>query len=77
MKKGQKGTTRFIATVSEREKKKVASIARRLEKDGLAIAHVSTLFGIITGEASVPLSELQSKYNTQGIRFESDREVGI
>jgi hypothetical protein len=77
MKKSGKEPTRFVATVAEAKKNQVASIARSLQKDGLSIDHVSSLFGIITGHTTLSLSELQAQYHAQGIHFESDREVGI
>lgn len=77
MNKGKKEATKFVATVAETQKGKVAGIARRLTKEGIVVEHVSSLFGIITGHAFMPLSELQAKYNTPDIQFEPDREVGI
>lgn len=77
MKTGKSKETKFIATVSEKKLKHVDKIAKDLSNDGLQIENVSKMFGIISGKSQSSIDELKTKYQSQNISFENDREVGI
>lgn len=71
------GKTKFIVTLPKNKIPHIDKIAQTLKDDGVKVEQVSSMFGIISGNAKSTLQELKQKYEPKGLTIEPDREVSI